>query len=571
MLKKILVLCPENQFISFMRKYLASLVFIFFSLSGFAQKIAELEPMVKTRFPFKIQFKFNDFTYDLAQMYGESGKEVALMDLNTGKPLWHITAKDLGVKDEIYLNYKRIGHCAIKTKGKEPKEFLIDNRSGKVIESEKDSWFGQLSPEEQASLKARQEEMFQATREREEDNFLKLNCATCGQTEAEWNDLKLVFNYPNENNTSAFGSKRDLSVVAKRQDKTLAWKVDFKGFVVRPLCYDFANSGTMFGKNLVSLKVIGDKALALYEGLACIDLAEGKLLWQMDLNNSDVSIGLKAKQTLGLAGKPLVVGQSIILADLTKGNNTIKKIDLNTGQVIWTSEKLANGSALPAFHLHNNLLICQIGGQLERQEFIAGQGISTCKASQFLTEKNDLLVLDMESGKTIWRAEKLFKQYKDSFDKLAITQMANNQLMVVTDKNVLVLDPTTGALQKSLSMDGLKIGSLKFATIMPNSDLFISATAGVARISPQAESKYAANTKANLYLKVERKGIIRVFTGTSGATGSFNKFVLLDSETGEVFGSVDDTPFPYFDADMTSFISFDGSSTIYKYQFRKRP
>jgi hypothetical protein len=44
----------------------------------------------------------------------------------------------------------------------------------------------------------------------------------------------------------------------------------------------------------------------------------------------------------------------------------------------------------------------------------------------------------------------------------------------------------------------------------------------------------------------------------------------MDAETGEVFGSVDNTPFPYFDADMTSFISFDGSSTISKYQFRKK-
>lgn len=427
-----------------------------------------------------------------------------------------------------------------------------------------------MSPEEQARLKAKQEELFQATRAKDEDNFLKLDCATCGQTEAEWGDLKLTFNYPKEGNTSAFGSKRDMSVMAKRKDNTQAWKVDFKGFVVRLLCYDFANSGTMFGKNLVSLHVVGNKALAMYEGLACLDLTEGKLLWQMDLNNSDVSIGLKAKQSLGMAGKPLVVDNTLIVADLTKGNNTIKKVDLNTGQVIWSSEKLESNAVVPVMHLHNNLLLCQIGGQLERQEFIAGQGVNTCKATQYLTGNNDLLVIDLASGKTLWRAEKLFKQYKDKFEKLAITQLVNNQLMAVTDKNVLLLDPQTGALQKSLSMDDLKIGDLKYAVVMPNRDVFIGATAGVARIDPQAERKYAANTRNNFHIKVERRGIIRVFTSTSGVTGYFNKFVLMDAETGEVFGSVEDTPFPYFDADMSSFISYDGSSTVFKYQFRKR-
>lgn len=132
----------KNSILHTMKIRIVFLVLMLFSLSALAQKLTELEPTVKAKFPFKIQFNFNDYNYDLSQIYGENGKEVALMDLNSGKLTWHIKAKDLGVKDEIYLNYKSIGHCEIKTKGKESKVFLIDTKTGKVIENEKDSWFG---------------------------------------------------------------------------------------------------------------------------------------------------------------------------------------------------------------------------------------------------------------------------------------------------------------------------------------------------------------------------------------------------------------------------------------------
>jgi|GEM_PF-5348441 outer membrane protein assembly factor BamB len=556
-----------------MKSFLLSLSASILSISSFAQKIPDLEPTVKAKFPFKIEFKFNDFNYDLSHIYGENGKEVALMDLNSGTPIWHIKAKELGVKDEIYLNLKRPGHCEIKTRGQNPKSFLVDTKSGKLIENEKDSWFGKLSLAEQSNLEARQEELFQASRTQEGDNFMQFDCPSCGRKEAEWNNLKLELDYPSESKTSGFGSKKEISVTATRPDKSKAWKVAFKGEIVRPLCYDFANSGSLFGKNQVSLQIVGDKALVMFEGLACIDLNEGKLLWQTDLENADLSIGLKAKQILGMAGRPLIAGNSLIIADLTKGNRTIKKIDLNSGQVIWASEKLKSDDVVPQIHQSGNLVICQIGGQIERQEFItgpSGYSASTCKAFQYLTEDNDLMALDLESGKTIWRAKDQFKAYKDKFEKLAISRVVNGQLVVLTDENVLLLNLQTGSLIKKLAFKELRVGELRNAVVMPDGDLFINATEGVARVSPQAEKKYAINTGANLHIKTERKGIIRVFTDNSSATNNYNEFVLMDSANGEVFGKVEDIPFPYFDSDMTCFIAFDGKATIEKYQFRKK-
>jgi outer membrane protein assembly factor BamB len=273
-----------------------------------------------------------------------------------------------------------------------------------------------------------------------------------------------------------------------------------------------------------------------------------------------------------LTAKPLVIGQSIIVADLTKGNKTIKKIDLNTGNVIWTSEKLSSGDGVPVIHVNNNQLICQVGGIIERQEYLAGMGAnssSVCKAFAYLTDDNDLLVLDIETGKTIWNAEKHFKQYKDKFKHLALSKLVNNELVVVTDKNALLLDANSGVLKKSLSIEDMNIGELKYAFNMPGQDIFLYGEEGVARITTQVEKKYAVNTKKNLDVKIEREGIIRVCTDKSGS-GTFNKFVLINSVTGEVYGQAEDMPYPYFDADMTSFIDFDGRSTIRKFVFRNK-
>lgn len=547
-----------------MKKFFYSLLIVL-PLTSMGQKIQPLEPTIKAKFPFNIDFKFQNFGYDLSSIIGESDKAVTLYDLDANQLLWTVKAQDLGVKDDIYVDERRDGYVVIKSRGKTPQEFIIDNRSGKILQNRNESWFDQLDDAKKAEIKEKKDKAFAGIKDNSKDNYLTL-CSTCGANEAEWNGLKLTFSTPSESNTSAFGSLRDLTVNAEGTDKSKKWKVEFKGKVVRPLCYDFNNSGSMFGKNQTSLRVVGDKLFALYEGVACIDLNSGKLLWQLDINTSDFSIGLRGKQVLGMAGTPLVSGDGVIVAHRTKESNQVKKLDLQTGKVIWASENLNTELAVPVITQHGNYIVCQIGGQLERQQFASGGGASTCAAAQYFTTGNDVMVLDAATGKTIWNAAKNFKQYKDKFEKLALTQIVDGKLMVATEQNLLTINLENGSLIKSTSLENLKLGLLQYMIALPNADWFLSSSNGVARLSARGDVKYAINTGINFGVKAESGDLIRVINGTT--VGIPNAFTLINFETGEIYGNVKDTPYPYFDAEKKSFISYDGKATVLKYKFR---
>ncbi len=55
---------------------------------------------------------------------------------------------------------------------------------------------------------------------------------------------------------------------------------------------------------------------------------------------------MKAKQEFGIAGWPLVSGNAVYYVDL-KNDNAIKKVEAQTGKVIWKSEKFRSNDRVP--------------------------------------------------------------------------------------------------------------------------------------------------------------------------------------------------------------------------------
>lgn len=533
-----------------------------------AQKIKEIKPDLKGKFSFAVTKRYL-WSRDLNLVFGSNKTTGAMIDMTSGKILWEIKNKDFGIKDEIGFSWNQdFGYLTLEVTGKNTTKILIDEQTGKQISDITSSIkYSKLTPEEIKEITERGIFMPDSLKFNPNSYFSVFAPNTSNNKYEKWNDLSLVVGYPSESKTSAFGDKVTLSLTAKKADNTQVWKIDFKGKVVRPLCYDFANSGSLFGNNFVNLYVVGNKALIMYEGLACIDLENAKLLWQIDLNTSDVSIGLKAKQTVGLAAPPLIIDNSIIIADLTNNRN-IKRIDINTGNILWESEKLDKNATVPQIHMSGENIICQIGGQLEKQEFIAGIGsnVSTCIAKSYFTEENDLICIDITSGKTIWKASNQFKSYKDKFKNLVVSQIYTDKIVTVTDKNLLILNKSNGNLLKTVKIENLNIDKIQYSFFTPNNDIFLSGVKGVARITPEGDVKYAINTKANLKIELQRKNILKVYTGSKPER--LNQFVLMNVETGEVFGEVKDTPYPHFDAAMKSFIAFDGGAGVMKYNFR---
>ncbi|MBK7110865.1 MAG: hypothetical protein IPH60_00225 [Flavobacteriales bacterium] len=57
----------------------------------------------------------------------------------------------------------------------------------------------------------------------------------------------------------------------------------------------------------------------VYEGITCLDLGTGKVLWSTTFDNTETSLGLKAKQVIGRAAMPLPAADGVYVCDFSKG------------------------------------------------------------------------------------------------------------------------------------------------------------------------------------------------------------------------------------------------------------
>jgi len=139
---------------------------------------------------------------------------------------------------------------------------------------------------------------------------------TAGTAYDDTKDLKVKLTYQNRLIAGASGSKRDITVTAtKISDGSFVWGTTFKGLVVTTITTE---------EDLITLSLVNGKVFVMYEGITVVDEADGKILWSADFDNSDVSVGLKAKQEIGISAMPIVDGNAVYVVDLKKDND-IKK------------------------------------------------------------------------------------------------------------------------------------------------------------------------------------------------------------------------------------------------------
>ena len=117
-----------------------------------------------------------------------------------------------------------------------------------------------------------------------------------------------------------------------------AWKQNFTGRVVRHLTNNYLPADE--GDVILSITTGQGKVFVVYEGITCLDLVTGKLLWSTTFDNVETSGALKVKQEIGRAAMPLIAADGVYICDFSKDERSIKKLDLATGAVIWTADKL---------------------------------------------------------------------------------------------------------------------------------------------------------------------------------------------------------------------------------------
>ena len=210
------------------------------------------------------------------------------------------------------------------------------------------------------------------------------------------------------------------------------WDATFTGSIEKEL---------VTRKAIVDLWIKGDKLFMYLDGLQVYNMSNGQKLWEVTYENDmggangGLFSGGRRSKIYGTIADPLFTDNAVYIVILGTRDRTkfVEKHDLESGKLIWASEKITGALCMPNIYKANDKILVQVGGKVQVQEFrleetttglsaglaLGGFGGGSVKQwvpyiySDYKNQKNSVLCLDEATGKTAWRSEKFDKRITD--------------------------------------------------------------------------------------------------------------------------------------------------------------
>lgn len=490
---------------------------------------------------FTVEAKWKYYSPDLEYLIAGDLGEVQVLDGTTGKSLWVANFKDkMGVKKCEKWSAVHSTETVRVTiqKGKDDAREIVhlDYRTGAVV-AKKD-------------LAARTKQKARSQRSRLRRSHVS---QTSCYDEASKTTVGLV--YENKRNIGVKnGTELELTVEASGGN---AWKTSFTGRVVSRLTQMYLSSDE--GDVILDIICSHGKVFVVYEGITCLDLASGRVLWNTTFDNVEFSAGLKAKQEIGRSAMPLITSDGVYICDFTKGERTIKKLDVNTGQVIWHADQLKKDDIVSALLIDGGNLIARFGGVIRVEQYIPGLNGNpdVYKAEYVFEGTTSLRAYNAATGEAVWHTEDM--DLSDNFKKSECNILnADGKIFACGEKNLYVFDAATGALAKQGEYNAKSVGKSR-ALYTYDGSYVVEGEKGISRLDADLGLVYATNTGKCLMTEVRGEAFI-VWTGKD--LSDRKQFVRMDPATGAIMGIIKDCPKPCFNYTGDLFVKFDGQKVI---------
>jgi hypothetical protein len=158
---------------------------------------------------------------------------------------------------------------------------------------------------------------------------------------------------------------------------------------------------------------------------------------------------------------PVIVDNDVYVIDMKdKKKQFIKKYDLNSGKLLWTSPEIESAKALPGLYFVDGTLLLQIGGVIECQAYIQ-QRTRNADGSYTITERwvkyyrnvkpNGVQAFNATNGEKLWESERFKKGITNGFP-------AGPNFIVSSGKALYSLDIKSGAEKVEVSLADDDIG-----------------------------------------------------------------------------------------------------------------
>ena len=207
----------------------------------------------------------------------------------------------------------------------------------------------------------------------------------------------------------------------------------------------------------------GNKLMLQLNGLQVFDYKTGKPLWSATYDVTFEEFAkvktpgrVKAKGVYGAVADPLYDGEFVYILDFkSKSSQYLKKYEINSGKLVWTSPEIKDARAIPGLYLVDGVLLMQVGGAVEVQGVTvqttttsSGTTTTTYKSISYQNVKPyNVQAFNVADGKQIWESDRFKKGISNMF-------LNGKDLIVCSGKALYNVDYKTGKEKYEVSLEG---------------------------------------------------------------------------------------------------------------------
>lgn len=312
---------------------------------------------------------------------------------------------------------------------------------------------------------------------------------------------------------------------------------------------------------LARIMLKGDKIFLFMNGLQVYEAKTGKPVWNAAYDETPKVKGRPLNAVrygiYGAVADPLVVGDQVYVLDIVNPRKQyIKKYDLESGKLIWTSPEIADARAIPNMYEIDGVLILQVGGTVEEQGYYKerqsdGSYIYYYEKDYVEVKPFNVQGFDVASGKSLWQSEKMKKGITNLFPD-------GKDIIVCSGKALYKMDVKTG--KEKYEFDITKDGISQANKVLDYKDKVIVVADKGLSVHNKSDGTLVKAAKYKRAVPVEVKGGdlgkngINKMSGWKGNTGSgyttiAGNSVALQTKGGDIaVYNLDDCTFKQIDA-----------------------
>jgi outer membrane protein assembly factor BamB len=266
----------------------------------------------------------------------------------------------------------------------------------------------------------------------------------------------VMLNYKPNGLASLFSGFKNQIMKVNMKNGDVMWDQTYVGMVERKVITHTPTA---------HIDIQNGKVFLYLNGLQVYDYNTGAQLWNaaFDFTVDVVSppSGAKRFGVYGAVADPLIAGNDVYVLDFkTPRKQYIKKYDLNSGKLLWTSPEIPDAKAIPGMYLVDNTVVIQMGGQVECQAYIVqktaapggGYEIEYIWKKYYRVAKPlGVMAYDATNGKQLWESERFRKDITNAF-------IADRNLIIASGKALYSLDIKSGKDNYEIQLGDDKIG-----------------------------------------------------------------------------------------------------------------